>query len=152
MASRYNITWQWKALQTILYGFSLFMLAEALYHMSGLRLTGTETAWPESAQLFLRFFFFLWASASLFTATLFWIAASNLPSFRRLIVPFAFLGYLHSAILLYFAGLPLTENIPNLALVVWNPYYNWQLIIEACIISLIASWALYTSLQPIEIE
>lgn len=117
---------------------ALFMLGEAVYHVSGVRLTGVEQFWPESAVLFARFFLVLWASASLILSFIIWQFSFTFKNHSAMLIPLAILAILHSLVLFYFSFFELEKVLPVANLYVWNPYYSWQLRLEGLALDLLA--------------
>lgn len=117
---------------------ALFMVGEAIYHVSGIRLAGVETYWPESAVIFARLFLALWASASLISGVFLWQWGGEAKKDKRTLLLVAMLALLHSGILYYFSFFNLEKILPVDNLYVWNPYYSWQLRVEALALDLLA--------------
>lgn len=127
-----------KILTRVFQLLAVFMLAEAVYHASGWRLAGVEQYWPASAILFARLFLTLWASASLVLSLLFWHISRNIIKYQGFLGPMMILMVGHSLILYYFSFQHLETVFETSSLYVHNPYYSWQLRLEALSLDAIA--------------
>lgn len=116
---------------------ALFMLGEAIYHASGLRLLGVETHWPASAILFSRFFMTLWASFSLLSSVLFWKMSQRLELYRDLMIPLILVFIIHSGILYYFSFQQFETVFPEPSMYMYNPIYSWQMRLEALALNVV---------------
>jgi hypothetical protein len=110
---------------------ALFMIADALVHFSQLRLIGTAAIWPEDAMMYVSFFQTLWASASLYIAGTLWIIADNPTQYKKMLQFIAVLVVGHSLLLYFFSFQSAIQNSPVPALTLWNPWYEWQIRLEA---------------------
>ncbi len=116
-----------------LYGGSLFMLAESIYHFSGIRLADASN-WPMSAQSFSYFYLCLWGSASLLIALLLFSIARNKELQRVLLPPLALFSLFHAIILLWWSFQSVQQLWEYPSLYFWNPVYDWQLKLEAVVL------------------
>lgn len=119
-----------KTLQWFLRFGVFFMLAEAVYHASGVRISGLETVWPADALLFAWFMMMLWALASLFIAAVLWVISTNIRAYSAFLVPIACVLLIHGFFLYYVSFLQVEHIFTTPALYVWNPWFSWQLRLE----------------------
>jgi len=131
MTKKRYIAW----LRGILVFSVLFMIGEAVYHFSGLRMIGTSQLWTTASVTFGQFFMWLWASASLFMAITLWYCHRYLERAQPLLIGIGLFSIFHAIILFHFSRLPLTGIwAATPALFVWMPFYTVQLKIEALLL------------------
>lgn len=120
-----------------------FMVLEALFHASGLRLQGTAAIWPQSAVLFAQLFVWLWASVSLLVAVVLFFIQTHLDQAKTLLVWLTLPAVLHAGILLWLAQTPYTQifELPNLY--AWIPFYQAWVRGEAVILLSSAAFVWY---------
>jgi len=109
---------------------SLFMLADGIYHASGVRLSGLESVWPADAYLFAWFMMMLWAMASIFIAVVLWVISKDIQTYKKFLFPITFVLVVHGLLLYYVSFLGVEQIFSAQALYVWNPWYSWQLRLE----------------------
>jgi len=122
---------------------TVFMLAQAIFHASGLRLIGVEKFWPESAVLFARYFVMFWASASFMVAVVCYFAQKHLEQAKPLLVMLVFPALFHSLILLWFSFSPFTKIMPLPSLTAWLPFYEVWIRCEAISLLLYVGLVVY---------
>lgn len=106
---------------------SVYMVFEAIYHFSGIRIFGAEAYWPESAVKFVQLFMMLWASASLFMAVILFYCQKYYDQAKPLILMLAFPMILHTLLVLWLSFTPYPSILPLPRLYVWSPFYQWIL-------------------------
>lgn len=125
-----------------LYFGVIFMIGESIFHFSGLRLFSAGN-WPQNALSFIYFFQCLWASISLLVAILLWTLARHKQLWTIMLLPIAYFGVFHAIILAWWSFQPLPDLWQFSSLFVWNPWYTWQLKVEALILISFAGWIGY---------
>lgn len=120
-------------LQRILYFGALFMLGEAIVHFSGFRLLSIQD-WPAEARSFTFFFQQLWGSVSILLA--FWLfqVARSRDEQRKWVWPMALFSVFHGFVLLIWGARLSSEMWLSPSLFVFNPWYNYQLTLEAALL------------------
>lgn len=118
---------------------ALFMLLEAIYHGSGIRLSGVENTWPDDSFLFSHFFMVLWASVSFLVAMILWIVASDVRKYTQLVLALAIFAGIHGFVLYYFSTISMETVFSVPALHVWNPWYSWQLLLEGLVLHIFSA-------------
>lgn len=130
-------------LKRILQFGGLFMLGEAVYHFSGIRMLGTNQVWPNDAIEFGRFFMFLWASASFLLSGYLYLLQKNIEKFSPLITWTGYFALFHSSLLWWCATRNYEHIWPLSTLYFWNPYYSYQLVAEGLILFLSGVYIIY---------
>lgn len=121
----------------------VFMILEGIYHGSGIRMAGAERIWPESAVAFSRLFMMLWASISIFVATVLFFVQKYLEQVKPLLVLLCIPTLLHALLLCYLSLTPYTEilTLPNLY--AWIPFYEVWIRGEAAILITYVAYIAY---------
>lgn len=114
----------------------IFMFIEAVYHASGVRMTGVEAFWPDSAVQFARLFMMLWASASLVLAVVFYYVQKHFQQTKPLLVYLTLPAVLHSLMLVWLSLTPFTKIMPLANLYAWIPFYEVWIRGEATMLTL----------------
>lgn len=120
-----------------------YMVFEALYHFSGIRISGAEDFWPESAVKFIFLFMTLWASASLFMAVILFYCQKYYDQAKPLIFMLAFPMLLHTLLVFWLSFTPYPSILPLPRLYVWSPFYQWILRAEGAALLGAAGLILY---------
>jgi hypothetical protein len=107
-----------------------YLVLDALYHFSGVRLQDTAE-WPAAAQSFALYMSWLWGSFALFMAGVLASMARSRAVRLKLAVPVAAWAVFHALLVVYLGS----QNLPQLwqvpSLVFWTSYFGWILRAEA---------------------
>jgi len=129
--------------RSILLASAVYMMFESIYHFSGIRLSGTEKVWPESAIIFIRLFMWLWASASFFLALVLFFSYRYFEHAKPLLKLLLFPSFLHVGVLLWLSLTPYASILPLPNLYFWTPLYSWGLRGEALAVLIGGSFIVY---------
>jgi hypothetical protein len=131
-----NLRWM------LLFGF-VFMLGEAVFHFSGIRLWSISSIWPNSAMSYATFFQHLWASASLLIAGAIYVLYKEKDIRKKLMYPLSFYCIFHGLLLIWWGSTAVVSTWQYPSLHVWNPWYEVQLFIEGSVLLIFAGYILY---------
>ncbi len=129
-------------------GFLIFgacyLILDGLIHFFNLRLSSTQSIWPESASSYATLLDMVYASFVFLTASFVLIIQSDVKKYKNFIVVSSFWAFFHGCLLIFLSvGQNLTMKAVGFpSLYVWSPFYNQYLLGEAGLLFIYASLVL----------
>ena len=123
-----------KYLKFFLYFASVYMLGEALVHLSGIRATNLENYTSVEIKNFFNMFLQMWGVATLFFAGLFYEMGKDLKKYRQIILLFGLICLPLALVLLKASFTPFEKTLPSPAMFLWIPFYSKWLKVESLLL------------------